>query len=319
MKLKTNPQHLLPVALLLATALLAACDRNAPATADAPQVPAVAAGEAVTPAPAPLSVEVFNPGERAIFAVSSELVSGAHDAILVDAQFSTAEATQLVEKIKASGKHLTTIYISHGDPDFYFGLATLHAAFPDARIVATAQTVAHIQATKDAKLKVWGPQLGANVPAELLVPTPLQGDTLTLEGQELKVIGLDGPSPERTALWVPSIRTVMGGVLVDAGQHVFMADTQTPQSHQDWLAALERIAALQPERVIPGHFAEGAAQDLAAVTFTADYIRAFDEEAAKAKDAAQLVEAMQKRYPSLKGADSLALSAKVAKGEMEWK
>lgn len=319
--MKTNHtlKRMLPASVLLATTLLAACGKTEPAPTSAPAESPMTANAPATPAAAPLTVEVFNPGERAIFAVSSELVSGAHDAILVDAQFSTAEATQLVEKIKASGKRLTTIYISHGDPDFYFGLATLHAAFPDARIVATAQTVAHIQATKDAKLKVWGPQLGANAPAELLVPMPLQGDTLTLEGQELKVIGLDGPSPERTALWVPSIRTVMGGVLVDAGQHVFMADTQTPQSHQDWLAALERIAALQPERVIPGHFAEGAAQDLAAVTFTADYIRAFDEETAKAKDAAALVAAMQKRYPDLKGVDSLTLSAKVAKGEMEWK
>jgi len=267
----------------------------------------------------PLQVQVYNPGESAIFAVSSELLSGANDAVLVDAQFSTADAAKLVEMIKASGKKLTTIYISHGDPDFYFGLETLHAAFPDARIVATPQTVAHIQASKDEKLKIWGPQLGANAPAQEVVPSPLDGDTLQLEGQELKIIGLDGASPDRTALWVPSIRSVMGGVLVDAGSHVFMADTQTPQSHQDWLTALRQIQDMAPTRVIPGHYAQGAPQDLAAVEFTANYIRAFDEEAAKAKDSTALIAAMKQRYPGLQGEASLELSAKVAKGELPWK
>ena len=309
-------------AVLALTVALAGCGRQSTADGAATAAPAVA-----TPATDDLpqavqqvlKVEVFNPGDSGIFAVSSELLTGATDAVLVDAQFSTADAAKLVELIKASGKKLTTIYISHGDPDFYFGLETLHAAFPDAQILATPQTVAHIQASKDEKLKIWGPQLGANAPKQLLVPSPLQGNSLLLEGQELKVIGLDGASPQRTALWVPSIRTVMGGVLVDAGSHVFMADTQTPQSHQDWLVALQQIKDLAPTKVIPGHYAQGAPQDLAAVEFTANYIRAFDEEAAKAKDSNALIAAMKQRYPGLQGEASLELSAKVAKGEMPWK
>ena len=43
-----------------------------------------------------------------------------------------------------------------------------------------------------------------------------------------------------------------------------------------------------------------------------------DVEAAKAKDSAALVKAMQARYPKLAGVASLELSAKVAKGEMQW-
>jgi len=318
-----NDRGMKYAALVVAVALaLAGCGKPA-----APEGPATSAAPAATPSThtspestqRPLKVEVFNPGADAIFAVSSELLTGASDAVLVDAQFSTADAARLVELIKASGKKLTTIYISHGDPDYYFGLETLHAAFPEAKILATPQTIAHIQASKNDKLKVWGPQLGANAPKQLLVPAPLQGDSLQLEGQELKVIGLDGASPQRTALWVPSIRTVMGGVLVDAGSHVFMADTQTPQSHQDWLAALQQIKDLAPARVIPGHYVEGAPQDLAAVEFTAGYIRAFDEEAAKAADSKALIDAMKRRYPDLQGEASLELSAKVAKGEITWK
>jgi hypothetical protein len=70
--------------------------------------------------------------------------------------------------------------------------------------------------------------------------------------------------------------------------------------------------------VIPGHFAPGAPQGLEAVRFTAAYIKAYDEEAAKAKNSAGLIAAMKQRYPRLGALPSLELSAKVSKGEMKW-
>ena len=269
-------------------------------------------------APAPLTLDVYNPGAAAIFPVSSVLVSGAKDAILVDAQFGKAQAQQLVDKIRASGKHLTTIYISHGDPDYYFGLETLTRAFPDAKVLASGPTVEHINQTKDAKLAFWGPQMGADVPASLIVPQVLKGNTLELEGRELDVVGLAGRQPERSFVWIPSLKAVVGGVVVADNLHVWMADTQTPQSHKQWLATLKRIDSLQPKIVVPGHYLGQSDHSLKAVHFTRDYLKAFDEETIKAKDSGELIAAMKKRYPQLGEESSLELSAKVAKGEMKW-
>jgi len=251
-----TPKTLVASALALAFAL-AGCSLL-PSTADT--TPATSVKEM---AEAPLTIQTYNPGEEAIFAVSSTLVQGRKDAILIDAQFSAEDARKLAAQIKASGKRLVAIYISHSDPDYYFGLDTLKGEFPEARIVATPQTVAAIEQNKDIKLKVWGPQ-------------------------------------------------------VVAGEHVWMADTQTPQSHADWLTTLDRIQALNPSVVIPGHYAPGSALDLRAVQFTGDYIRAFDEETAKAANSTELISAMKARYPHLAGEGSLELSAKVAKGEMQW-
>lgn len=302
---------------VLAVALTACSRETPPATAPATEAtaPATQAAEATAQ---PLKTEVYNPGEKGIFAVTSVLISGAEEAILIDAQFSTADAQKLVDMIRASGKRLTTIYISHGDPDFYFGLETLKQAFPDAEVLATPQTIAHIKESSAGKLAHWGPILGTGAPKQIVMPEPLQGDSLDLEGQKLQIVGLDGPAPDRTFVWIPSIKTVAGGIPVMAGQHVWMADTQTPQSHADWLTTLSSIEALQPARVIPGHFAPAAPQDLDAVRFTADYIKAYDEEAAKAKNSGELIAAMKQRYPTLGALPSLELSAKVSKGEMKW-
>lgn len=269
-------------------------------------------------AAAPLRVEVYNPGEKGVFPVSSELVLGEREALLIDAQFQRADAQALLEKIRASGRKLSAVYISQSDPDYYFGLDVIRDAFPDARILATPQTVAAIRKTMDGKLAYWGPVLKDNAPKRLVLPEPLQGDTLTLEGRTLKIEGLRGPDPARTYLWIPSLKTVAGGVVVSSGGHVFMADTATATSRAAWLQTLRGIRALKPAKVIPGHFLGPMPKGLGAVEFTAAYIERFEREAAKAADSAQLIAAMQAAYPGLGEAASLELSAKVVKGEMQW-
>jgi glyoxylase-like metal-dependent hydrolase (beta-lactamase superfamily II) len=266
-------------------------------------------------AAAPLELDVFNPGEAAIFPVASVLVKGQHDAILVDAQFSRAEALKLAERIRASGKRLTTIYISHGDPDFYFGLDVLQEAFPDAKIVATAQTVAAMHKKADAKLAYWGPILKQNAPQRIVFPEVLKGDTLTLEGKALTV---SGPSPERSYVWIPSIKAVVGGVVLFSDLHVWMADTQSAESRKAWLATLDGIEALHPSTVVPGHFAPGVPMSPASIAYTRGYVTRFVDAAAKAANSGELITTMQSAYPAAGLQSGLQTSAKVATGEMKW-
>lgn len=280
---------------------------------------ALGLGLAAALAAEPLQLQVYNPGEKAVFPVSSVIVHGPREAVLIDAQFQRNDAQALVEKIRATGRKLTTIYVSHSDPDYYFGLDVLRAAFPDAKIVATPETVAKIQASKDGKLAHWGPILKDNAPKSLVVPAALAQRSLQVDGQTLQITG---PEPARSFVWIPSLKTVVGGIPVLANIHVWIADTQTPASRQDWRRTLDAIAALKPAAVVPGHYlpnADGSLPDgLASVAFTREYLDAFEQEGARAKDAAALIAAMVKRYPRLGEAGSLELSAKVIKGEMRW-
>ncbi|CAJ0901975.1 hypothetical protein R20233_04694 [Ralstonia sp. LMG 32965] len=268
--------------------------------------------------PAPLHLEVYNPGAKGIFPVSSEIISGAHEAILIDAQFQRIDAEALVQKLKASGKTLTTVYISQSDPDYYFGLDVIRAAFPNAKIVATPQTVAAIKASMNGKLAYWSPILKDNAPKTLVLPDVLNADHLTLEGRTIEIKGLNGPDAARTYLWIPSIKTVAGGVVVNSGDHVWVADTQTRESRLGWLQTLDNITALKPTTVVPGHFTGAMPKGLDAVRFTSDYLKTFEVQAAKANNSAELIKAMKAAYPTLAGDASLELSAKVIKGEMKW-
>ncbi|EMJ3187147.1 TPA: MBL fold metallo-hydrolase [Yersinia enterocolitica] len=265
-----------------------------------------------------LKMEVYNPGEKSIFPVSSEIISGKTEVALIDAQFQRNDAEALVKKIKQSGKKLTTIYISQADPDFYFGLDVITKAFPQAKVIATPQTIEEIKATKEGKMAYWGPILKENAPTQVIVPQELQGKSFTVDGQEISVEGLDGPSPEKTFVWIPSLKAVVGGVAVSGNIHLWVADTQTPESRQNWLTTLEKIKALKPVTVVPGHYLDNAPQTLESVTFTQNYLTTLNAKIPKAKDSAELITAMKKHYPDLKDESSLELSAKVLKNEMKW-
>ncbi|PQQ40962.1 MBL fold metallo-hydrolase [Photorhabdus luminescens] len=265
-----------------------------------------------------LKLDVFNPGERSVFPVSSELIIGDREVVLIDAQFQKNDAEALARRIKYTGRKLTTIYISQSDPDFYFGLDVLTKAFPNAKVIASPETIKEIKKTKDGKLAYWGGVLKEQAPKKVIVPQPLEGNTFTVDGEKLIVEGLDGPAADRTFVWIPKLKAVVGGVTVSGNIHVWIADTQTKESRKNWMQTLDRIKELKPTIVVPGHFIGNTPMTLKSVHFTQKYLTIFEKELAKAKDSKALIAAMEKHYPKLADKSSLELSAKVLKGEMKW-
>jgi glyoxylase-like metal-dependent hydrolase (beta-lactamase superfamily II) len=276
----------------------------------------IVAGDAAAQS-SPLSVQVYNAAE-ASFHVSATLVTGKTDAVLLDTGFTRADALRIAAMVLDSGKTLKTIYISQADPDFYFGTDLLKQFFPHARVVATAPTVKKMQETLPTKLQVWGPRLGANAPRQVPMPEVLEDRTIALEGQVLEVRGLDDGLPHRSYVWIPSIRTIAGGVNVFAGLHAWTADTQSAPERKAWLDKLDAMAALRPERVIPGHAAPAAPHDATQIGFTQRYLTRFEAELPKASNAHALIDAMKIAYPAAGLGIALDIGAKVNKGEMKW-
>ncbi|WP_343639647.1 MBL fold metallo-hydrolase [Roseateles sp.] len=258
-------------------------------------------------------------GERGFYR-APVLLSGAREAILVDAGFSLPDGRAVAQAIQDSGKTLTTIYISQSDPDYYFSLGPIKAAFPQAKVIAASATIAAIRGNVEKKLAVWGPQLKENGPqtlADIVMPEAFDGPSLQLEGHAIDIVSAQGLD-NRRYLWVPSLQAVFGGVLVFSGLHVWTADTATPQARAAWVRNLEAMAARRPAIVVPGHMAVDAATDASAIAYTRDYLLAFEQELQKAADAAALIAAMKQRYPSAGLPAALEFGAKVAKGEMKW-
>ena len=52
---------------------------------------------------------------------TATLITGDKEAFLIDAGFTRADGHRLVAEILDSGKELTKVFVSHADPDFYWG------------------------------------------------------------------------------------------------------------------------------------------------------------------------------------------------------
>ena len=139
-----------------------------------------------------------------------------------------------------------------------------------------------------------------------------------LEGQALEIRGLDDSLPQRSYVWIPSLKAIVGGVNVFAGLHVWTADTQTAQERAEWNRKLGTMAALQPAIVVPGHMLPGQKQDASQIAYTQSYLTRFESELAKAPNSASLIEAMKSAYPTAGLMVALEIGAKVNMREMKW-
>lgn len=233
------------------------------------------------------------------FLVNSTIVAGEKDAVLIDAQFSLADAHRLVASLLESKKNLTTIYITHFHPDHYFGLNVVKQAFPKAKIVTTPQSLAEIKKTWKAKTKQWGPMYGALVPTTPVVPVALAGKTIELEGQTLEIKGpVQGDSADNTYVWIPSTKTVIAGDIVFNGVHVWTAES-TAASRKAWAKTLDEISALGPTTVIAGHMDPKNKNDASAIKLTKEYLETFDAAVAGSKTSAEVQQKVKAKYGAL--------------------
>jgi|SRR6218665_2184543 len=264
-----------------------------------------------------LKLQVYNASENS-FGVASVIVSGKTDAVLIDAQFTLADAEKVAQEIKASGKKLTTIYVSHADPDYYFGLEIFKKYFPEVVAYASPASVEAIKATAQKKLDVWGERLGKAITSNVILPQVLKGNSIELEGHKLEIVGLE-EFPNKTFVWIPSIKAVVGGINVFGTTfHLWMADAQTPEARKSWITVLEKITALKPEIVIPAHAKSDSDFNLKAVNHTKSYIQFYEDALKTNKTSEALITALKTKYPTLTFDIALQIGAKVNTGEMKW-
>ncbi len=99
----------------------------------------------------------------------------------------------------------------------------------------------------------WEPRFPGQVPSQLVLPEVLEGDTLYLEGEELKVIELGHTDTSHsTALYVPSVGLLVSGDAAYNNTHPYLAE-RDDKSRAEWVRALDTIEGLNPRWVVAGH------------------------------------------------------------------
>ena len=106
-----------------------------------------------------LTLEVFTSTPHG-YSVTSTLVYGENELLLIDPQFLLSEARQVVDMIRATGRTLTTIYSTHAHPDHFLGVAAIKEAFPEARYVALPEVGERMITSWPGRRNFWYPACG---------------------------------------------------------------------------------------------------------------------------------------------------------------
>lgn len=234
-------------------------------------------------------------GEATWPASSVSLISGERDAVLVDALLTPEDAGGIVDWVKASGKNLTTIYITHGHGDHFFGLGIILEAFPSARAVTVEAVVPEAQGQVGPEgMQFWNALFPGQVPEHPVVPQALDSNVIDLEGHELRIItvGQADTSPS-TIVHIPSLEAVISGDVAYNGIHQWLAQTDH-EKRLRWIASVEQIEVLRPKIVVAGHKDPGARDDDPARILggTKTYIRDFNRSLSESGSPQELVDKM---------------------------
>ena len=249
----------------------------------------------------PVVTSDFPPGasEMKWSPISSTLISGKRDAVLVDTAITVDQNQKLVHWIAESGKNLTAIYATHGHGDHFFSVNTIQTKFPKARFVATREAIAVMR--KQASVPVvdsyWKPRFPGQIDSTLVIADELKGGVLELEGEQLMSIPLGHTDTDSTTcLHVPSIGLAVCGDALYNDVHLHLGESNA-EGRKEWIAALDMIESLKPVAAIAGHKRPGAPDTPNNIEATRKYIRDFDRIASHTKTALDLYNEMLAIYP----------------------
>ncbi len=188
--------------------------------------------------------------------ITSTLIMGRHDAILIDPPLTTAQASEVGDWVAASGRELRQIYITHGHGDHWFGAIPLLHRFPGVTVRATAGTAKLMETQNDPKFRAdfWDRVFPGQIPSgELDVSTVDEGgfelDDVSLIPVEVGHTDTDAT----TMLHVPEMGLLVAGDVVYNGVHPYLTESGGVAGIDEWLAALDAAEALRPATVIAGH------------------------------------------------------------------
>jgi glyoxylase-like metal-dependent hydrolase (beta-lactamase superfamily II) len=248
--------------------------------------------------------------------ISSTLISGERDAVLVDTPITVEQACALANWVVARGKNLTTIYATHGHGDHFFGASTVLARFPGARFVARPEVIEIMcqQASPESLATFWNPRFPGQISSQLAIAEELTENVINLEGQDLVSMPLGfTDTASTTCLHVPSIGLIVAGDAAYNGVHLHLSESPDQQKRQEWIAALDKMESLKPRAVIAGHKRVGNVDSPTILGETRRYIRDFERLAMQTTTPRELSDQMLELYSDWGNPGALWTSVRAVK------
>jgi metallo-beta-lactamase superfamily protein len=166
--------------------------------------------------------------------------------------------------------------------------------------VATAGAVAEArrEAGDEYRVGLFGRLFPGQIP-QPAIPTELTGDTIALEGHELRVIDTGHTDTMATSvLWCPTLRLLVAGDVVYNRTHMYLGES-TAASRREWIATLTKLKDLDPLHVVAGHKQPDGTDDPSDIDESIQYLTDFNDAEARTTTPGCPTEASPTRQPRI--------------------
>ena len=177
--------------------------------------------------------------------LSTTLIYGEIDAVLVDPPFTVEQTMRVSEWIEYSGKRLLYIYVTHGHGDHWFGASLLAERFTGILVYATEGTIQLMQASATGERRArWDKLFPGQIPDTRVIAQPLPTNGLTVERHRLRAIEVGhSDCDDSTVLHVPALGLVVAGDVAYNNVHQYLADGGFNGGIDAWLRPIDKERA----------------------------------------------------------------------------
>ncbi len=237
-------------------------------------------------------------GGRTWAPLSTTLLHGDRDAVLIDPPLTAAQARTVGDRVAATGRRLTHIVATHAHVDHWFTAALLADRFPGAQIVATAGVIGQMHRAVGAREAFWDRVLPGQIPASPVTAVTVPGNRLHLEGHDLLIVEVGhSDTDDTTVVYIPALGLVVAGDVVYDGVHPFLVES-TRGGRDSWRRAIDTVAAFTPRRLVAGHRNADREDDpTRPITDTRHYLDDVEELLREQADPVGFYRAMINRHP----------------------
>jgi glyoxylase-like metal-dependent hydrolase (beta-lactamase superfamily II) len=232
--------------------------------------------------------------------LSTTLIYGPREAVLVDPGLTAEQGVAVAKWAAGFDRTITGIYVTHAHGDHWYAAAPVLEQFPDAKVWASAETVAEMERTTPGGRPnpFWGAAFPGLIGDTSVIAEVVPESGLEVDGEALVPHSAGHTDTEHTTfLHVPSLDLVVSGDVVYNQVHQYLSEAGD-HGIDAWLDAIDAVAALAPATVVAGHKNPERDDPASVIDDTREYLRAAAEVFDSATSRTEYFDAMVQRFPS---------------------
>lgn len=262
-----------------------------------------------------LKIHVFNFGVKSQSAVCSALfVTANNECVLFNSQFERSNALKIITFLEHNKLQLKILFITHHDPDYYFGTYEFKKKYPYCEVISSAQTSLLIEQKHEHHINMWNKKLEEESPETIIIPKIFTKDFLIFNGVRFEIFQLD----INTVIYFKEASLLLVSNLLYLNMHLSLLNINKDHGLISWINSVQYLKKINAKYILPGHYlnSDVFSTGASSLYFTEKYLQIFSVAYSRYKFSTDIILFVKAFFTDLPVFNNLIYSAKYFSNEI---